>query len=267
MPSSFPYLEPSDDELANSREAAERDVWATGARMEFLQSIRFARQAFEARRGRDGYGSFGSMAAAEAQGLSWTQAAPYFEPMPGWLIPPAQSQAMLNYVETGMAVQTLWTPGVPAAGTLSPVGRALSGGGKARLVLPAANTAVPRGFASAEQFGQASAELRAALQSHGITDATIGVRGSSVTGTSFKTGQPFGPASDIDFFVESAQLTNGLKTSRKIPGLVYPKAVMKTFPELRAWSKSWSSTLGRPATPAGFVPGTVPNHPTIIAPH
>jgi RHS repeat-associated protein len=149
--SRFPYLEQSDEKLANLREAAERDVWATGARMEFLQSIRFARQAFEARRGRDGYGSFGSMAAAEAQGLSWTQAAPYFEPMPGWLIPPAQTQAMLNYVETGMAVQTFWTPGVPAAGTLSPVGRALSGGGKARLVLPAAKSAPETFYRSMSQ--------------------------------------------------------------------------------------------------------------------
>ena len=131
----------------------------------------------------------------------------------------------------------------------------------------AAKTAVPRGFASAEQFGQASAELRTALQSNGITDATIGVRGSSVTGTSFKTGQPFGPASDIDFFVESGQLTNGLKTSSSIPGFVHPDKVMKAFPDLRAWSESWSSTLGRPISPGGFVPGTVPSHPTIIAPH
>ena len=131
----------------------------------------------------------------------------------------------------------------------------------------AANNAVPRGFASAEQFGQASAELRTALGSHGITDATIGVRGSSVTGTSFKTGQPFGPASDIDFFVESAQMTNGLKTSSSIPGFVHPDRVMKAFPELRAWSESWSVTLGRPVSPGGFVPGNIPSHPTIIAPH
>ena len=84
----------------------------------------------------------------------------------------------------------------------------------------AANSAVPRGFASGQQFSQASAELRSALGSHGVTDATIGVRGSLVTGTSFKTGQPFGPASDIDFFVESAQMTQGLRWTPKFgPGV------------------------------------------------
>jgi hypothetical protein len=117
---------------------------------------------------------------------------------------------------------------------------------------------IPRGFASAEQFGQASSELRAALKSSNITDATIGVRGSSVTGVSFRTGAPFGPASDIDFYVESGQLTNGLRTSRNIPGFVHPDRVAGAFPELAAWAQKWSSILGREVNVGGFVPGTVP---------
>jgi hypothetical protein len=71
------------------------------------------------------------------------------------------------------------------------------------------------GFASAEQFGQANAELTQALEARGVTDATIGVRGGSVTGASFRTGEPFGPVSDIDFYAESEQLTNGLKNISK----------------------------------------------------
>jgi RHS repeat-associated protein len=58
----------------------------------------------------------------------------------------------------------------------------------------------PRGFVSAAQFESFVARFRTAS---GIEDAFIGVRGSAATGVSFKTGLPFGPGSDIDFFIVS----------------------------------------------------------------
>ncbi len=127
----------------------------------------------------------------------------------------------------------------------------------------AEGTAIPRGFASAEQFSQASQELNTALAKSGITDASIGVRGSSVTGISFRTGQPFGPASDIDFFVESGQLTQGLKTSPNIPGFVYPDLIHSTYDPIAEWSEIWSGNLGRDISVGGFQPGTVPAGPVI----
>lgn len=126
----------------------------------------------------------------------------------------------------------------------------------------------PAGFRSQEQFDQAVAELRAALLKSGITDGTIGVRGSSVTGISSNPngehyGRLWGPESDIDFYVESEQLTRGMKTSSQIPGMVHPTAVMRKHPELRAWAQKWSAELGRKISPAGYVPGTVPNTPNV----
>src|SRR5262249_33445318 len=97
----------------------------------------------------------------------------------------------------------------------------------------------------------------------GITDATIGVRGSSVTGVSFSTGLPFGPASDIDFFVESRQLTQGLRTSQKIPGFVNPNLIHSTCDPIAEWSQIWSENLGRKVSVGGFQPGTVPVGPVI----
>jgi hypothetical protein len=46
-----------------------------------------------------------------------------------------------------------------------------------------------------------------------VLPTALSLRGSSVTGVSFRTGAPFSPASDIDFYVESQQLTSGLRTS------------------------------------------------------
>lgn len=81
---------------------------------------------------------------------------------------------------------------------------------------------MPLGFESSDQFLSAAQELQDALIQSGITDVTVGVHGSSVTGSSFRTGAPFGDNSDIDFFVESSQLTDGYTTSNNIPGFVYP---------------------------------------------
>jgi hypothetical protein len=132
----------------------------------------------------------------------------------------------------------------------------------------AAGTAVPTrkiplGFESEAQFNQAAKELKEALAASGVDDATIGVRGSAVTGGSLRKGTTFGPQSDVDFFVESEKLTKGLRTSRDIPGFVHPDKVMRKNPALAEWAEKWSSALGRPVSPGGFKPGTVPDQPKI----
>jgi hypothetical protein len=98
----------------------------------------------------------------------------------------------------------------------------------------------------------------------GVTDATVGVRGSSVTGVSLTKGTPFGPQSDIDFFIESKQLTDGYTTSKNIPGFVHPGKILPDYPLLQDWSTTWTNTLGRDVTPGAFVPGTLPTQPTIV---
>jgi hypothetical protein len=117
---------------------------------------------------------------------------------------------------------------------------------------------VPRGFSGAEQFAQATSELSAALEASGVTDGTIGVRGSSVTGVGYRTGAPFSAASDIDFYVVSGQLTDGLKESRSNPGFVHPNRIDSAWPLLASWGRSWSDILGRKVSVAGFVPGMEP---------
>ena len=144
------------------------------------------------------------------------------------------------------------TRGVLTAGSILYAPGEASGGGGTQ------GAAIPRGFSSAEEFSQASQELRAALAKNGITDASIGVRGSSVTGVSYRTGGPFGPASDIDFFVESGQLVEGLKTSRNTPGFVHPDVVHENFDAIAEWSEIWSQNLRRKVSVGGFQPGTVP---------
>jgi RHS repeat-associated protein len=127
----------------------------------------------------------------------------------------------------------------------------------------------PLGFDNKAQFTEAVMELRAALQSIGVKDARIGVRGSSVTGISSKGGEFRwwgSDPSDIDFFIESQTLTDGLRTSKNIPGFVHPREVMDAHPPLKAWSVRWSDILRRKVTPGAFEPGTVPNDPLIEGP-
>lgn len=120
--------------------------------------------------------------------------------------------------------------------------------------------AVPLGFKSAEQFGQACSELCSVLSEAGISDATVGVRGSSVTGSNFETGAPFGESSDIDFFVVSGELTDGLRTNSY--GMVGPWAVEANYPGIAAWSDNWSGILGRDVSVAGFA--NMPPGPVIL---
>ncbi len=123
------------------------------------------------------------------------------------------------------------------------------------------SSAMPLGFSNANQYKDAVNELNTALAESGITDAKIGVRGSSVTGTRFRTGEPFGPKSDIDFYVESDQLTKGFNnTSRNIPGFVHPEKINNKFNAIKAWSEKWTENLGRKVTAGGFKSGTVPKN-------
>jgi hypothetical protein len=127
-----------------------------------------------------------------------------------------------------------------------------------------ATRTVPLGFSQEPHFLNAAQELHDVLKASGINDATIGVRGSSVTGYSLTKGTKFGPQSDIDFFVESAQLTDGYKASKNIPGFVHPNKILPDYPLLQDWATKWTNTLGRDVTPGAFVPGTLPGQPAIV---
>jgi RHS repeat-associated protein len=124
---------------------------------------------------------------------------------------------------------------------------------------------VPLGFSGKGEFQAVVSDLHSALAQHGVTDATVGVRGSSVTGVGYKSGRAFGPHSDIDFFVESSKLVQGLETSKKVPGMVKAEVLSEKFPAIGDWAKRWSATLGREVSAAGFADGAVPPGPQIVA--
>ena len=133
-----------------------------------------------------------------------------------------------------------------------------------RTVFPSA-VAFPNGFKDQSQFDQAATELLAALRNSGINDGSVGVRGSSITGVSSNPnspsfGRPFGPKSDIDFFVQSAQITERFQGKK----FIHPDELIDAFPALEAWSKKWTQELGRKITPAAWKPGSLPNTPSII---
>ncbi len=149
----------------------------------------------------------------------------------------------LAYAAFASAPFTLATDGTGVAFNFAADTGGGFGGEGAELTNLERGAATPRGFESAEQFQAATADLRDALSKCGVDDATIGVRGSSVTGFSFHTGAPFGPESDIDFFVESKQLTDGLKTSPNIPGFVLPWRIHDAWRPMLEWSQDWSEIL------------------------
>lgn len=120
------------------------------------------------------------------------------------------------------------------------------------------------GFKRPERFATAAQQLEDALVRCGVTDATVGVLGSSVTGVSLTKGTPFGPKSDIDFFIKGRQLTEGYKTSQNIPGFVHPIKILPDYPLLQDWSTTWTNTLGRDATLEAFLSGMLPSQPSIV---
>ena len=148
------------------------------------------------------------------------------------------------------------------------LGSILGGGIAGKIVpgepVPLPNEKIPLGFNNREQYNQSMQELNQALEKSGVSDAKIGVRGSSMTGTS-KDGGPFRwqsengrPASDIDVFAESDQLTQGMSTSKNQPGFVHPDKIMRQYPEIKSWSEKWTDELGRDITLGGWKPGTLP---------
>lgn len=151
-------------------------------------------------------------------------------------------------------------PGVPGEGVTG----AASGGGRTPQPINGATRTVPLGFEQEAQFLGAMQELQGALKASGITDATVGVRGSSVAGHNPYKGTTFHSGSDVDFFVESSRLADGYKTSAKTPGFVHPDRIMRDHPHLREWATKWTKILGRKVTSGAFIPGTLPNEPAIL---
>ena len=126
---------------------------------------------------------------------------------------------------------------------------------------------IPLGFRDRAQFLAAVNELDEALKLSGIDDApTIGVRGSSITGVSFKTGRRFHNGSDLDFFVESSKWPSSFRTSDTIDGMISDKLILAKYPRIEEWSDKWSAILNRrkPLMPAGFRTGKIPDHPAVI---
>jgi len=95
---------------------------------------------------------------------------------------------------------------------------------------------IPRGFNNAEQYAQAGVELKAVLQKSSIEYSKIGVRGSSVTNVSSKSGGFRNTAidnlkaSDIDVYIEFIQ--KAANASQK--GFIHPDKLMKTYPALKS---------------------------------
>lgn len=71
--------------------------------------------------------------------------------------------------------------------------------------LSGANPYVPRGFSEAG-YGEFTQELHSGLRAAGYNDSTAIFQVSSVTGQSFKTGEPFRPDSDYDIALAGSDL-------------------------------------------------------------
>jgi RHS repeat-associated protein len=148
--------------------------------------------------------------------------------------------------------------GIKTIGAVSKMDKAIGVAGGLKAAQPTIGLSLrntPLGFSNSSQYTQAMNELTTALARAGITDAQVGVRGSSVTGIG-KNGA-FSAKSDIDFFVISDQLTQGLKTQPNIPGFVHPDRVGKAVPSIANWSTNWSETLGRSVSVGGFKSGAM----------
>ncbi|WP_288392677.1 LysM domain-containing protein [uncultured Herbaspirillum sp.] len=179
--------------------------------------------------------------------------------------PPAFTGASYpSYTSVGTAPDLTLVEGRKGSSEVAGAGAANSVPSLTGVPINGATRTVPLGFTPETQFTAAAQDLLNALTQSGITDATIGVRGSSVTGYSLTKGTQFGPQSDIDFFIESGQLTDGYTTSKNIPGFVHPNKILPDYPLLQDWSTNWTNILGRDVTPGAFVPGTLPVQPSIV---
>ncbi len=120
-----------------------------------------------------------------------------------------------------------------------------------------AASTIPRGFKSAAQFKKVGQELAIALEKSGIKFEEIGVQGSSVTGKSYRTGEPFRwggkKPSDIDAFVLLKE-DIPIKGGDKRPDFIHPDKLLKKYPALKEWSDKWTKILNRDITPAAIKP-------------
>jgi hypothetical protein len=173
-----------------------------------------------------------------------------------------------NYVMSGIGVAATMIPMLPGklAKKIFKIGadKVDNLGVVGKNVDEVAERLIPLGFKDAEQYNKAMTELNSILKKLDVNDAKLGISGSSVSGYSYKTGKPFNSSSDIDVFIESNILTNGLATSKNIPGFVHPNKLMNTHLELSMWSERWTKELGREVSIGGFHKGTLPRRPTIF---
>ncbi len=124
----------------------------------------------------------------------------------------------------------------------------------------ATNTQLPRafplGFATAEQFESAARGIKAAL---GAKDAIIGIRGSSVTGVRFRTGElvTAEQVKDFDFFAVSDSLVEQIGGQKALEkGFVqlsiktekFARQLTEQFPQLKELLERIKKETGRPAS-------------------
>ena len=156
------------------------------------------------------------------------------------------------WVQLGMMIlidpEALPEQGVAAAGRgiVSRVFRKIFGRSEGALSKAAKRVAqerLPAGFANVGQFAESIKTIGKVDLGE---DAMIGIRGSSATGRSFREGIPFGPHSDIDFFVVSDKyyekaLQLGIRPQK--PGVLKVGHTLN-FPELRKAELRLEAMLG-----------------------
>jgi hypothetical protein len=112
------------------------------------------------------------------------------------------------------------------------------------------------GFSSRKEFRDLTRPL--ARKHRG---STVIISGSSVTGKSYKTGQKFGPSSDIDIGLVDRRLRN----SRQVNYRGFPVPKTQLGREERSLQRSFRSSKSRKTGIKVF--SNMPNRPVYIRPH
>lgn len=144
----------------------------------------------------------------------------------------------LNPVERILVAGTLLSPIPGGSGLKAAVRNALE---------------IARGFENVAQYHKITGGLQEIARSLDKGDEIIGIRGSSVRGTSFHTGKPFGEGSDIDFFIVSDELIKrfrkyGIEPDQKGKILLDTKDYIENLnkiPEFKKWVEMSSKELGK----------------------
>lgn len=122
----------------------------------------------------------------------------------------------------------------------------------------------PLGFKSEEQFEQFRAELRIALSEAGLSDAKIGLKGTSTTFYSENPGKPLGHfwdadlanPGDYDLNIYSPTMAKNFENSNiKIDDkykIFKTRTINRTYPALDNFQRQWSDTLGRTVNFVGY---------------